>query len=225
MTNLKYIFLILMLSFLTTLSTNADDTVNQDPLPHSFWIGIDNLEVFYEFKYLNANLQKANEGRVAQVKEGSTTRWTSWTDTIRQKASEKENNRGALRTKYRNALPLYQYSIIELSDDGKYIAYTSEYKDRSFSIMHLYDKQLLRINAEGDKIVSDILWLAGSRAVAIITRSEKIGRSPLEILWAFAGHPVPHNNFYLEIYSTDGRRIKNMTIMEDIEYGQGMLVK
>jgi hypothetical protein len=134
-----------MLSFLTTLSTNADDTVNQDPLPHSFWIGIDNLEVFYEYKYLNANLQKVNEGRVAQVKEGSTTRWISWTDTIRQKASEKENNSGALRTKYRNALPLYQYSIIELSDDGKYIAYTSEYKDRSSSIMHLYDKQLLRI--------------------------------------------------------------------------------
>jgi hypothetical protein len=210
---------------LLTIPINAYDNINQNQILNPFWIGIHNLEDFHEFQFLNPALIKTGEGRVREIKDRSVTRLILWTEQLRNKIMEKTSNRELLRSQYRKTIPLYEYSIIELSPDAKYIAYTSRYNDSSLSIMSLPDKRLFRVNSRGKRVISDILWLGDSHSIALITRSERIGYSPRELLMAIAGHPVPHNTFYLEIYSSDGNLIKEMTILEDIKYGEGVLTK
>jgi len=89
MFNPKHTFLILMISLLPATSINADDNVERDSPSYSFWIGIHNTDVFYEYMYSKAVLKRVNEGRVTEVKEGSSTRLDLWTADSRTRTVEK----------------------------------------------------------------------------------------------------------------------------------------
>jgi hypothetical protein len=54
--------------------------------------------------------------------------------------------------------------------------------------------------------VRGVTWSPDSKAVALLLSSERIGFGPLDILSAFAGHPIQYKSFGFLILSVDERR-------------------
>jgi hypothetical protein len=78
-----------------------------------------------------------------------------------------------------------------------------------------------------DKIGRQILgfvWSPNSQSIAVLTSSQIPGRGPLELLWAYAGHPVPHVTVYLDFIRADGRFLDEYLIMNDVVYGKGRIL-
>jgi len=55
---------------------------------------------------------------------------------------------------------------------------------------------------------------SGALGIAVLTKTERFGFWPYELLSMVAGHPVPHNTMYLELYASSGELITVTEFME-----------
>lgn len=76
-----------------------------------------------------------------------------------------------------------------------------------------YDVFILRgdsrrlILRKHDDFIASLAWSPDSRYLAVLAVRERIGKSPLALLAALAGHPVQHQAFRAEIYTRDGQLV------------------
>jgi len=68
-------------------------------------------------------------------------------------------------------------------------------------------KQQAFLHRPESAFVEGIAWSPDSRYLALLTAQEHWGVSPLELLTAVAGHPVPHNSYRIEVYSRSGELV------------------
>jgi hypothetical protein len=111
--------------------------------------------------------------------------------------------------------------------EGQYVAYsTPKDRDKSQAILVIKDvpggKTLLRKDI--GKYVSDITWSPDSSAVALLTFTERISKSPWNLLAAVAGHANFIRTFYLEIYDLSGNLSYKDKINGKFESSEGHLV-
>jgi len=55
--------------------------------------------------------------------------------------------------------------------------------------------------------LEDWVVIPKSGVIAVLTSTERWGLWPLELIAMLAGHPIPHNTFYLELFSPSGELI------------------
>jgi len=60
--------------------------------------------------------------------------------------------------------------------------------------------------------------------LALLNHSERRGFGPLELLWAVAGHPVPHNTFYLLIIDAESGRSVEYVLRKDVAEGAARIL-
>ena len=107
-------------------------------------------------------------------------------------------------------------NIVDVWDrEGRVILSTKQNEqDSSLSILFIKDistgKTLLRKGIA--KYVDDITWSPDSSAVALLTFTDKISKSPGDLIPALAGHPYFIKTFYLEIYDLSGNLLYNRKI-------------
>lgn len=85
------------------------------------------------------------------------------------------------------------------SPDGKYVAYCaggdgglSVHDQTGVGNSHLWKPR-------GWRGIRGFGWAPNSGSVAILNVSSYVGKTPLELLAAFSGHPVPHDTIFLDI--------------------------
>jgi len=71
------------------------------------------------------------------------------------------------------------------------------------------------------RALGDLAWSPGGDFVAALTETVRMGFLPWELLFASAGHPVPHNGFYLEVISASGQMVGATKIVGNETYGRG----
>ena len=110
---------------------------------------------------------------------------------------------------------------------GKYVAYakadSKNTQNKVITVRDMINGKLILEKAIDDR-VSGIAWAPSSEFVAVLTESERMGLWPWELLSAFAGHPVPHNSFYLTIYDISGTELMSQKIIGNITYGTGSII-
>lgn len=72
--------------------------------------------------------------------------------------------------------------------------------------------------------ISAFAWSPNSASVALMTYSERPGMGPIELLWRGAGHPVPHDTFYLDIVDVKNGKTVEYTIRRDVVVGNARIL-
>lgn len=76
-----------------------------------------------------------------------------------------------------------------------------------------------------DRQILGFVWSPNSQCIALLTSSQTPGHGPLELLWAYAGHPVPHVTVYLELIRADGIHLNEYVVMSNVVYGEGRILE
>ena len=101
------------------------------------------------------------------------------------------------------------------SPDGHYVATSSENGANQSSgaghvpifVERVSDHtEVFRASIPPRYYVRGVTWSPDSKAVALLLSSERIGFGPLDILSAFAGHPIQYKSFGFLILSVEERR-------------------
>ncbi len=120
----------------------------------------------------------------------------------------------------------FEGSEAKSPDDG-YIAQCSggyPGKPAEFGIRKSNTKSAtFQLDKSGRQILG-FVWSPNSHSVALLTSSQKRGYGPLELLWAFAGHPVPRVTVYLDFIGADGAYYSEYLIKSDILYGKARIL-
>jgi len=91
---------------------------------------------------------------------------------------------------------------INFSDDGKLIAFIHSrfpQNKKTVEIIIINNENLkpVLVKKLGEKRwLSDMVWKSDSQVLLLLEEKSHFGLNPLELLSAFAGHPVPHNDIY-----------------------------
>lgn len=78
--------------------------------------------------------------------------------------------------------------------------------------------------AESSRDLLSFEWAPNSRPIALVTASQRRGNGPLELIWAGAGHPVPHVTIYVEIVAADGSGSWEYLVKRDVVYGRAAIL-
>ncbi|GLI39317.1 hypothetical protein GHYDROH2_28180 [Geobacter hydrogenophilus] len=188
-----------------------------------------------EHKFVHDYGFAANSGNITKIKtynEGSkdipwdnfirtSLPWTVWTE---RNPSEAPNFKKVLADKE-------FFSEIAISPDFHWVALSVgnpdsviNHKHKEISLVSTSDfKEKKRIKLIKGRYVGDLAWRSDSSKLLVLEKTERVGLNPLELLSAFAGHPVPHNSFYLAIFDAIRGEFSEATspFAEDIEYASG----
>jgi hypothetical protein len=188
-------------------------------------ININNLKMFYEFHSNMGFVGKVREGKVDKVVQGDNITYKWCSPVFDQKYKLKIERRKSILAKYENMFSLDRYGIVNMSFDRKLIAYTSCCDGKkTLYVMNIQDKQILfTIKPFNGIYIDDVEWVNDS--IGIISRDSRMGYWPWELLATLAGHPIPHNSFFLEFYSSEGKLMTSTSILKNITYGWGTLIK
>ena len=123
----------------------------------------------------------------------------------------------------------YSGCRITFSDDGKLIAFVNSrfpQNKKTVELIIINNENLETILKKkiGEKRgLSDLVWKPDSQVLLILEEKSHFGLNPLELLSAFAGHPVPHNDIYFAYLDVkSGAFIENeKPFMKNIRYGEG----
>jgi len=86
------------------------------------------------------------------------------------------------------------------------------------------DKVVFRWRPANWRAIDGFVWFPTSRSIALLTHSEKHGTGLVELLWAGAGHPVPHDTFYLDVVDIEEGRSYEYVIRYDVLTGSGRIL-
>lgn len=64
--------------------------------------------------------------------------------------------------------------------------------------------------------VGGFAWSPNSGSVAFLNRSSYYGKSPLELVAALSGHPVPHDTVYLDVVDVSTGKVTEYLIRKDV---------
>jgi hypothetical protein len=106
-----------------------------------------------------------------------------------------------------------------MSPDGSFVATCegSLNSPKAFVITNRSTKkELLRWAPSEYRDIRGFAWAPDSKSVAVLNESENYGKNPLEILSGLSGHPVPHNNVFVELFVTDGWKHTEYVIRKDV---------
>jgi len=59
-------------------------------------------------------------------------------------------------------------------------------------------------------------WAPNSRSIAVLNTANHIGLSPLELLSALSGHPVPHDTVFLDIVDVQTKKVAEYVVRKDV---------
>lgn len=71
-------------------------------------------------------------------------------------------------------------------------------------------KEVFRWKLDQRRLIHGFAWSPNSQSGALLNSTKVYGKGPLELIWAWAGHPVPHNTVYLHIIP--------ISTMQPVEY-------
>lgn len=111
-------------------------------------------------------------------------------------------------------------------EKGRYVVAKKIKDDRYPSILLIKDISTGRtlLTKDIEKYVYDITWSPDSSAVALLTYTSRMSRSPGELLAAAAGHPYFIKTFYLEVYDLSGNLKYNAQVNGEFKSSKGRLV-
>lgn len=151
--------------------------------------------------------------------------WTVWAERNQSEASKIKN---VLREKE-------FFSAIAVSPDLHWVALSVGNPDSvingkhvEISLVNTLDlKEKIRIKLRKDRYIGDLAWRPDSTRLFVLEKTDRVGLNPLELISAFAGHPVPHYNFYIGIIDLALGDISEVTspFTEDIEYASGWFAR
>jgi hypothetical protein len=115
------------------------------------------------------------------------------------------------------------------SPDGKYIAgcrflmvpdgqFARKYFPTFFIAEAATSKEVFVWQMDESRDIRGFSWSPTSQSVALLDKSGVYGKSPLEILSAAAGHPVPHDNVYLHLIPLSTKQPIEFLIKSDVIY-------
>jgi len=64
--------------------------------------------------------------------------------------------------------------------------------------------QAVPLGIQPKRRVEDWIKIPSTNQVAVLTTTERWGLWPPDLLAMLAGHPIPHNTFYIELYDSSG---------------------
>jgi hypothetical protein len=64
--------------------------------------------------------------------------------------------------------------------------------------------------------VRGFVWAPNSRSVAFLNKSEYYRKSPLELLSALSGHPVPHDTVFLNVLDVGTGRVSEYVVRRNV---------
>jgi|GEM_PF-1712003 len=116
-----------------------------------------------------------------------------------------------------------------VSPDGRFIATCVEVVSHTgqYSISYSYyfvvtdsvtHTEVLRWIPSEWRHFSGFAWSLDSKGVAVLTSGEYYGKGPLERLSGAAGHPVPHNTVYLNVFEVDGWKRTEYMVRTEVKY-------
>jgi hypothetical protein len=72
-----------------------------------------------------------------------------------------------------------------------------------------------------ERYIQAVAWSVDAKSITILNSSYCIGVAPHELLFSFVGHPVRHNNFYLEVINIHSGESLQFFIIKSIIYALG----
>ena len=72
--------------------------------------------------------------------------------------------------------------------------------------------------------ISDFCWLLDFSGLVILESTERWSKSPLGMLGASLGHPIPLDSFSIRIIDTRSRHERRIPLVTDLDYGMGVVM-
>jgi hypothetical protein len=122
------------------------------------------------------------------------------------------------------------------SPDTRYTAYCFQTVDSSEGVFqHQRDNDFAVVDAATqrkvlaaalpqDRRIEGIFWAPNSRALALVSTTRRIGRGPLDLLFAIMGRPTPVVTTYVDTYDVSSKQHAEFLVRKDAEYGSGRII-
>ena len=111
-------------------------------------------------------------------------------------------------------------SVSASSPDGKFVAQCES--DYQWESDHLQIKDsttsatLYSWKTDERREIRGFAWSPNSNSIAVLNTSEYYGKSPVELLSALSGHPVPHNTVFLDVIDLQKRSATEYLIKQNV---------
>jgi hypothetical protein len=69
---------------------------------------------------------------------------------------------------------------------------------------------------EAPRRIRGFAWAPNSHSVAFLSVSSYLGKSPMELLSALSGHPVPHDTVFLDFVDVRERSLTEYTVARNV---------
>jgi hypothetical protein len=127
-------------------------------------------------------------------------------------------------------------SPLVLSPDERYTAYCiqrvqgggrfsrQEFNYEFMVVESLAQRKAMAGSLPEERRIDGIFWSPDSRAVAILSTTQRMGRSPLNLLRAMTGHPTPLVTTYLDTYDLASQKHAGYVLRRDAEYGVARII-
>jgi hypothetical protein len=105
------------------------------------------------------------------------------------------------------------------SPDRKYVARCMTSKKETEEFLVVDDKSGVTVchwKPQDSRGIRGFAWSPNSRSIAVLNTSNHVGKSPLELLSALSGHPVPHDTVFLDIMDVQTRRVVEYVVRKDV---------
>jgi hypothetical protein len=103
------------------------------------------------------------------------------------------------------------------SADKSYQAYCANSESDEFFVADSKTSEtIFHWKPETPRRIRGFAWSPNSHSVALLSVSSYLGKSPMELLSALSGHPVPHDTVFLDFVDVRARKITEYVIRRDV---------
>ena len=135
----------------------------------------------------------------------------------------------------------FEPTYLAKSPDGKYVAACKQGSWRTpipgipgafsykyfeiFSVTQVESgKEVFQWKLDDGRRIHGFTWSPNSRSVAVLNSTQRVGKGPLETIWTWAGHPVPHHTVYLNVIPVDTMQPIQYEIRGDVLYARAKIL-
>lgn len=93
-------------------------------------------------------------------------------------------------------------------------------RPNSFEVRDL-KTDAVTMRATMKRAISAVEMLGSRGCVLLLTSTYRNGRMPWDVFFALAGHPPQYDTYYLEVYSPEGKLLKELLVHEDLKNSHG----
>jgi hypothetical protein len=99
------------------------------------------------------------------------------------------------------------------------------FQDESITVFDTGQSSPIREWQHTDRSIRGFAWASDGNSIAILSETERYSKSPVGMLSALSGHPIPLSAVYLDIVNIETGRVSEVLVRAEVRYAFSRILR